>query len=43
MVGEEINHTTVKIETFLGPEIATSEIHGHKVTNVPVFLRGALI
>jgi hypothetical protein len=31
-----------KIETFLGPEMATSETHVHKITNVPVsvFLYG---
>jgi hypothetical protein len=26
-----------KIETFLGPERATSETHAHKSTNVPNF------
>jgi hypothetical protein len=31
----------LKIKTFLGPEMATSETHVHKITNVPVFLNGA--
>jgi hypothetical protein len=26
---------------FLGPEMATSETHAHKTTNVPVFFMGA--
>ncbi len=28
---------TLKIETFLGPKIATSETHVNKITNVTVF------
>jgi hypothetical protein len=30
-----------EIKTFLGREMATSETHVHKITNVPVFLYGA--
>jgi hypothetical protein len=28
-------------QDFLGPEMAMSETHVHKITNVPVFLYGA--
>jgi hypothetical protein len=31
----------LKIKTFLGPEMATSNTHVHKITNVPVFIYGA--
>jgi hypothetical protein len=31
----EQNHETLKIETFLGPEMAKSKVN--KITNVPVF------
>ncbi len=33
---DQCKRWALKIETFLGPEMATSETHVHKIINVPV-------